>query len=469
MSFSQYKDFFELPSDCSSCASVASNVPSNHSAVLETGHNAENLNGSMMDSESDLSLHETISLDCSTLQDFGSIVSLPVGTLAGLIEMHWRDMERSDEAGEEYSRSTIVSSAPSGAHIPRPEVSENTWAVSPHPHLVSTDLHALSTVCTESLSYQRLRTGDVGSMTSSEHDGDDGSTLVPSSHFIVQQRAAFEAIANRLLRDVGSSGNVEFEVPAGPWFCRFTDTDWEQLREVAKALLDATSPPRNMMLPLPPSPPEHTYEGVGQATNELSSNSFRDQDVVSSSLICPYCNQIIVGALTLDCGCTVCHSCWEESEAFSMDPDNLTDVEAYVWVNGQHCKKCRSIVHSTIPCPALDVAICQVVENLKETEHDTRIQKLKHSYYCRLEAWRATVVTRNELAVEQQAIEEDELLARLIQQEEEWIWNKENQRQKTKKKKNVPDGFWIVLCQAAVAVLAGTISSVAIHTLAKRR
>jgi hypothetical protein len=83
-----------------------------------------------------------------------------------------------------------------------------------------------------------------------------------------------------------------------------------------------------------------------------------------------------------------------------------------------------------------------------------------------LQEWREAVVVRNEFAIEQRAIEEDEMLARLIEQEEEMLWKKESQRQKTKSAVN---GLWLVLCQAAVAVLAGTMSSVALHAIAKRR
>jgi hypothetical protein len=123
-------------------------------------------------------------------------------------------------------------------------------------------------------------------------------------------------------------------------------------------------------------------------------------------------------------------------------------------------------VNNTIPCHSLDVAICKVVENLENTEHDNRIQRVKLAYYSRLEAWREAVVARNESIIAQRAIHEDEMLARLIEEEEGILWRKDGQLHEAPP---VANGFWLFLCQAAVAVLAGTMSSVALHALARRR
>lgn len=443
--------------------------PDQHAVAEEAENSSADLIDTTIGSESVLSFQGAMSLDSSTLQDFGSLVSLPPGALAGLLERHCRDSEGSFENAEDHTRSTIISSAASGANIPPPEASHDIWAVSPHPHLVSNYMQAMSTVCTDTLSYQRFTFGEVASEASSQH-GKYSSEVSSSSHsrgrspLTSHQREAFEAIANRLMRDVGStSGRSSSGEMSGAWFGRYTDADWERLREVAKVVL-ATTGPRKMLLPLPPSPTVHTYpSGLVDGIHQRLPRSYRAQDMVSSSFICPCCNDVLVGALALDCGCTLCATCWESGGAFAPAE---AEHEGYVWVNRRECTNCGSVVHSTILCHSLDVAICQVVETLEAAPHDSRLQNLRLCYYSRLEAWRETVVARNELAVEQQVLEEDELLARLIQQEEEVIWGNESRRQKTFTPAN---GFWVVIFHTTVAVLAGTLSSVVLQAVAKRR
>ena len=465
MPFPHFEEFFDLPSECSSSrGSVGAG------ALLDPGSSTDDLNDTTIGSESVLSFQEAMSLDSSTLQDFGSIVSLPVGSLAGLLERHWGDYEGSVESAEGCTRSTIVSSAASGAQIPLPTPSQDMWAVSPHPRwVVSNDMREMSTVCTDTQSYQRLvlSADEAASMGSSLHDQASTHLVeVSSSNSRSHQRAAFEAIANRLLQDVGGTGRPRIGETRGEWFSRFTDADWEQMRKLAKVLLVATSTEaQKLLLPLPPSPPEHSYFGrVESDIHELRPPETRyTRELMPSSFICPCCNDIIVGALALDCGCTLCAACWDESGVLSSA---WGQDDGYVWVNGRECKHCGSAVDTTIPCHTLDVAICKVVENLESTEQDNRIQRIKLAYYSRLEAWRETVVARNESTIAHRAIQEDEMLARLIEEEEEVIWRKDTQVHKATP---VANGFWLVLCQAAVAVLAGTMSSVALHALARRR
>ena len=468
MPFPHFEDLFELSSHRSSSYSA-----DNAGALPEAGNiSTDDLNDTTIGSESVLSFQEAMSIDSGTLQDFGSIVSLPAGTLAGLLERHWRGYEGSLETAEDCTRSTIVSSAASGAQIPQPTPSQDMWAVSPHPHwVVSNDMREMSTVCTDTLSYQRLivSTDEAASMGSSEYDQatTDLEVLSSSNNSRAHQRAAFEAIANRLLQDVGATGNPRLGETRGEWFSRFTDADWEQMRELAKVLLFATgTDARKMLLPLPPSPPEHTYY-LGRVESVLQdlqrSATVNARDLISSSFICPSCNDIIVGAVALDCGCTLCAACWDESGILSS---TCPKDDGYVWVNGRECTHCGSKVNTTIPCHTLDVAICKVVENLENTEQENRIQRVKLAYYSRLEAWRETVVARNESTIAQRAMHEDEMLARLIEEEEGVLWRKDSQLHEAPP---VANGFWLLLCQAAVAVLAGTMSSVALHALARRR
>ena len=342
------------------------------------------------------------------LTNFESIVSLPPDTLASLILSHQissNDSQRSVSGGY-----TIVSSAPSGDTIPAPEASVSTWAISPHPAFLADSIQGLSTVCTDVVSYQRLF-DDAASISSSGQESNptapmDG-TMVPSS--TTHDRATFEAIANQLLRDVSPTPGT------GAWYSQFTDFDWDQLREVAKVVL-ASSGKVHKLLPIPPSAPELPNLYIPQGG--VSTNEYTVAERMPNNFICPICNDVLVGALSLDCGCTVCTSCWESNgksmSAIGQDTD-------YVAVERKQCQHCHGAVSSTFPCHALDVAITQIVANLNDT-NDTNATNLKLAYASRLEVWRQEVLERNELIRQQRLLEEDEMLAQMIEEEEKVLW-----------------------------------------------
>lgn len=470
MSFSLFGDVLELSvNDDDSSSSSSTDNPRNTSVVRP-----EDLNDTTIGSESGLSFSDgQYSFDSSALlEDFGSTVSLPAGTLAQLLEGNLQRESLSIENIEnieEHTRSTIVSSAASGAHIPAPEASQDLWAISPHPRLVlDKEMEAISTICTETLSYQRLTLDDVASVLSLPNEVNSSSfTSMPTS---AHQRATFEAIANRLLQvDDGEISFNSKRTKQDAWFSRFTDADWEQLRHVAKIVL-ASSGSQKKLWSLPPCPPMHTYIGPNPRVAQPLTHSCRADLFVSPSFLCAFCKDILVGALTLDCGCTMCTVCWEQSNNASLPLSNsvFAKQEGYVWVDTKTCPNCGSTVNSTIPCQPLDVAICQVVDDLENhyQEDDGPLSRFKEAYYARLEVWRETVVARNELIIEQHTIEEDEMLARLIQEEEELLWRRNG---KSKSWMTLSTGIWLVLSQAAVAVLAGTLSSVALQAFAKRR
>jgi hypothetical protein len=403
------------------------------------------------DSGSVLSYNGGFSFDSDTLQDFGSIVSLPPGTLAGLILRHHGQDTESEDA-EDRTMSTIVSSAPSGSYIPVPEASQDMWAVSPHPNFVPGSVNALSTVCTDTLSYQRLL-DDAASASMEDDDAmsysseaRDGTLTRTPAH----ERAAFEAIANQLLRDVPRNTTT------GAWYSRFTEFDWDQLREIAKVVLATTGTgPPEKLLQLPPSPP---VEAMNLDLVPKSGN-YKAEELIPTNFVCPCCSDVLVGALALDCGCTVCAACWE---ADGFLPPEIAEQVGYVWVEERRCESCKRTVHSAIPCQALDVAVFQIVNKLDSCQKDGRTQSMKLAYYSRLEAWRHTVLARNESATQKQALQADEMLARLIQEEEDILWKKERTIDLVF---SGSSRTLLIIGQAAIALL----SSLALNAFVRRR
>ena len=91
---------------------------------------------------------DTMSLDSDTLQDFGSLVTLPPGTISGLF--------RSVDMGSDEGSQTILSSEPSNISYPLPEPAQAPWTGSPHPLLASESMRSISTVCTDIVPYEDL-------------------------------------------------------------------------------------------------------------------------------------------------------------------------------------------------------------------------------------------------------------------------------------------------------------------------
>jgi hypothetical protein len=274
-------------------------------------------------------------------------------------------------------------------------------------------------------------------MSSTSSDGHDPVTFV--------------AVANHLMRDCVNGDN---------WYTRFTEYDWEQFRDVAKMVLSILEPPL-ALLPLPPAPPAaHLPTGEDSLDD---SYSYCAEDHLPSNFVCPLCKDVIVGALTLECGCVssaVCSCCWEKH---TQGPHDMSDQLGYIWVDQKECPSCHGNVNSNVPCHALDVAILQIVQSL--STEDDKTESLKRHYYSRLEEWRSTVLERNITRSEKETVRHDELLARLIQEEENVLWEQHRCRQKTLS--NSTRNF-LFLGQAAVALIAATAASVGLSTLARR-
>ena len=91
---------------------------------------------------------------------------------------------------------------------------------------------------------------------------------------------------------------------------------------------------------------------------------------------------------------------------------------------------------------------------------------MKLAYYSRLDAWRQTVLARNENTTQKQALQEDEMIARLIQEEEDILWKK-GRKNRDHALSNSTHTL-LILGQAAVALLAATMSSLAVNAFVRR-
>eukprot|EP00980_Cylindrotheca_fusiformis_P023837 scaffold11043_cov122-Cylindrotheca_fusiformis.AAC.4 len=363
-----------------------------------------------------MSFDDTLTFDSSTLQDFGSLVSLPAGTIAGLLQGQ-------NHTDDEQEGQTIVSSQPSGADIPPPEASQDLWAISPHPGFVADSVMSLPTVDTDSVSYRTPTASDVN-FTSSEwqnHDEDE----------------------------------YEYESAIGD--------------DPTAALLSIVEPPKKL-LPVPPAPLKN-HESDSVSTEDCS---YCARDYLPDHFICKLCNDVIVGALSLNCGCassTVCSLCWEANTS-PLQESGSADLKKklnYVWVDkGEQahpsCPSCNASIKSNINCHALDVAIFQILLNLPVK--DDKVKGLKNAYYSRLEVWRCIVIERNERVACQESARRDELLARLLQEEENFF-----QRGTHCKSKSVTanhNGHLFFWGQAALAVVVATLASIGLRAITRR-
>mmetsp|Transcript_21552 Transcript_21552/g.37882 ORF Transcript_21552/g.37882 Transcript_21552/m.37882 type:complete len:445 (+) Transcript_21552:248-1582(+) len=444
MSLSAYDIFMRLDGfdEESSSASSASEVEEN-----ENDHDHDHDMGlSSVGSESFVSMNDAISLDSAILQELASSIR-----------------PESSEDGER----TILSSAPSGATIPAPEASQDVFALTPHPRFVSDGIQSLSTTNTECLPFEHFCEKDT-----SEDDSSSFASLLSSlsrnSSALVARRAhqeghdaaVFERIASQLMND----GSIS-PLSGSPvhWYNRLvSESDWDQFRVAAKAILSILEPkPAPSLMPLPPLPPTQLALPSSGNTRQVS---YFAQEHLPSDFICGLCKDVIVGACTLDCGCNssmVCASCWENEVLES--PHDMSDQMGFVWIEDscRECPSCHANVNAKVHCHALDVAILHIIRDMPEM--DEKLECLKQNYYSRLAAWRSTVYERNETRTKQIAAHRDELLARLIQEEEEIFWNPQENSGLSSKSNGI-----LFLGQAAVALVAATVASIGLNAFSKR-
>jgi hypothetical protein len=367
---------------------------------------------------------------------------------------------------------TIVSSAPSGTSIPPPEASQDIFALTPHPYFVHDGIPSISTTHTEyireglSTSVTPASETSVLSLSSinTRNSGSDETRIMafrrapPTREG--HEAAVFERIASQLLGSDAVSSTIVQASPAHWYNYLVSESDWEQFRMSAKAILGILEPTLSTrLLPLPPTPPELTL----RSSYFPSRVEYCAQEHLPSDFICGFCNDVIVGACTLDCGCSssmVCAGCFEMSnKGFSEEAkQDMSEELGFVWIEDatRECPSCHGNVNAKIHCHALDVAILHIIRDLPEK--DEKLDSLKQNYYSRLAGWRATVYDRNERRNRQISAKHDELLARLIQEEENIFWSHEE-------KKIFSRNGLLFLGQAAVALVAATIASIGFNVI----
>ena len=376
---------------------------------------------------------------------------------------------------------TIIPSIESGASFiptPPPEASQDIFVLSPHPRLTVDGIQSISTTSTESIPY-----GHVYNKTT-DNNGDESSLCISTSVVVKTSNrsyierfedGAFERVAGRLLIDSSplSSLSGRHQLSTTPnynyWYNRLvSESDWDKFRNNAQDFLSTLQSEEDIdlrifslvsmpLLPLPPMVPDTTLM-LSSVDNKYSSkvpsslisssyNEYRARDHLRSEFICNLCKDVLVGACTLNCNCsfsTVCAPCWNNHNSDDHDDYNRQELAAqmdFVWVETRtkkkkkYCPSCGADVDFKVHyCHALDVAILHIVRDLPEScdvDDDNNIKNLmylKETYYSRLSTWRNVVNNLNERYRRQKSIRDDELLARLIQEEERVFWQDRSKR-----------------------------------------
>ena len=374
--------------------------------------------------EDSASIHQSL----TSIGSFEMQTGLTPGTFVEI----FRQRNRSDSFS-----GTIVSSVPSNTQVellpPPLEQPSHVWAMMPKTPNLNRG-NDLSITTTESLyhnvisidspnnddasignsSILSLRPSLVESWNidfqfsfHSNVDSDSRSDHLLTSH----DRAAFVNVANRL--QVAANPN-----PGNEWFSRFTEQDWIEFRSDAEMILralDETPRSRPRILALPPPAPH-----LALCDQIATENSLDARNELPAAFVCSFCNDLIVGATSLSCGCpqsTVCTQCWE---AYSTTCEDQCSDGLYVVDERRGCPFCDEVeVFASVPCHALDVAILHVVKALPPE------LPIQARYYYRLNSWRDEVIRRqSQFPLSFRSQSNDELLVLLIQQEEELLWNK---------------------------------------------
>jgi hypothetical protein len=97
---------------------------------------------------------------------------------------------------------------------------------------------------------------------------------------------------------------------------------------------------------------------------------------------------------------------------------------------------------------------------------DNKTRSLKNTYYSRLEVWRCIVIERNEISTRQEAARRDELLARILQEEENFF--RDGTKCKDKSVAADHNGSLFFWGQAALAVVVATLASIGLRAMSRR-
>ena len=197
------------------------------------------------------------------------------------------------------------------------------------------------------------------------------------------------------------------------------------------------SPPQiRRKIPMPPLPPKG-HEVEFESKGSVSSSQTEIMSALPPEFMCLLCTEPIVGATTLDCGCTECFclSCIErQSNKSKLENEVHCDNDC---AEGKcpSCPLCYAPCRDT-PCLPLDYAILRAVTELHHASGTSAIDKklvksFQAKYYSRLLNWHVEVKRR--YAKQDQEEEHERLLAlhEYARNEEEYL--KKRDLSKTKK------------------------------------
>ena len=197
------------------------------------------------------------------------------------------------------------------------------------------------------------------------------------------------------------------------------------------------SPPQiKRKIPMPPLPPKG-HEVEDESKGSVSSSQTEILSALPPEFICLLCTEPIVGATTLDCGCTECFclSCIERHSTKSK-LENEVHCDNYC-AEGKcsSCPLCHAPCRHT-PCLPLDNAIIRAVTEVHHTSVISAIDKklvksFQAKYYLRLLNWHVEVKRR--YAKQDQEEEHARLLALHEYARNEDAYLKKRDLSKTKK------------------------------------
>jgi len=485
-------------------------------------------------------LDDSLSLNSSTLVTDNAryMITLPPDVAAGMENRQQRHDDDDDDDDDDDNRRgecTIIPSIELGASFilaPPLEAFQDISILTPHPRLPTDGIQSISTTSTESVPYGYVynrttnNNGDESSLCTSTSVVSMTSNRLYSERF---EDGAFERVAGRLLIDSLSSSSLSGRHQSSTtsnykyWYNRLvSESDWNQFRTNAKDFLSTLQSEEDIdlriissvsmpLLPLPPMvpdaalmPPSVDNKFSLELPVSLSSssyNEYRAEDYLPSEFICSLCKDVLVGACTLNCNCsssTVCAPCWDKHNNDDHDyhddynRQELAAQMGFVWIEtrtkkkGKYCPSCGADVDLKVHyCHALDVAILHIVRELPvscDVDDDSNIKNLtnlKQTYYSRLSTRRNVVNNLNERYRRQKLIRDDELLARLIQEEERIFWQDclersqrrggadHEQRKRMNTTRKGPNRI-IFLGHAAVALIAAAIASTGLKAMTKR-
>ena len=314
----------------------------------------------------------------------------------------------------------------------------------------------------------------------------------PTGH----DRDVFSAVGNSLLfqsRGASSATQQECQTKDVEWWKYLSEKDWERLQAEARSILDSMEKSEEDVmasLPLPPpQPPTHILNNFSDFPSLSPDARSSIVGTLPDEFICPICDDIIIGAVVVGCGCprsTCCFQCIEgggSKPSAKPSPPEIEEIdeeeeEDYVMVemspetmpsklamNDAHelpvkpteminqarstpcgkatCPSCSKADALIVPCHALDVAIHNSVGNLSRPistrENEANVQAFQHYYYLRLEAWRQELLRRRNLLEEERDHRRQKMLALLIEAEEAALWSEKSQRRRQRQQKS---GFW---------------------------